>query len=151
MMPSSFSCRLQIVSFHIIGHIPTHHYFVTMPNGRRRRQISPRCFVVCVVCTVLLRDVFVWLHRSLFGLPVNKICLCGSRAINYAVILNSSPRMLSCISDYQVVTVVVSCVGNLIWQQLKTISQLHCALIVLSVEAGTCHLAADTQALIICI
>jgi hypothetical protein len=77
------------------------------------------------------------------------MCLCRSRAINYAVILNSSPRMLSCVSEYQVVTVVVSCVDNLIWQKLKTVSQLHYALIVLIVEFGTCHLAVDTQAPII--
>jgi len=54
--------------------------------------------------------------------------------------------MLLCISEYQVVTVVVNCVGNLIWQKLKTILQLHYALIVLIVEGGSCHLAADTQA-----
>lgn len=46
-------------------------------------------------------------------------------------------------------TVVVSIVGSLIGQKLLTISQLHYALIVLVVEAGTCHLAADTKALII--
>jgi hypothetical protein len=55
--------------------------------------------------------------------------------------------MLSCIFEYQVVT-VVSCLGNLTWQKMKTIA------VVLSarppdLEVDACHLTADTKPLVI--
>jgi len=62
MAQSSYSCCLQIVTFHIICPVTTHHYFVAIPNGRRWRQIFFSALFCCLWCVY---RTFAWCIRPI--------------------------------------------------------------------------------------